>query len=242
MSNAKSFSGWALAFVLALGAGWLLWRRSRELALETQRLTRQQRALRSANARLKNESEQLRERAINDPLTGALNRRAFAAGLRELVDHLAHYDKPVHLIIFDLDHFKSINDRQGHLAGDQALKLVTGIVHEHLVSADLFGRFGGDEFLIACADHDADSATRLAETIRATVETAATGHTPPLPGLTLSLGVAQADAGTGYSADALLARADIALYEAKRRGRNRVVFADPAMASAHAPASASRHL
>ncbi len=232
----------ALALALAAAAGWLLWRRSHRLALETSRLARQHRVLQHVNSRLKNESEQLRERAINDPLTGALNRRAFAAGLRELVENLARYGRPVHLIIFDLDHFKQINDRLGHLAGDSALKLVTGIVHEHLVSADLFGRFGGDEFLIACADRDMASAEELAETIRAAVETAAPKHRPSLPGLTLSMGVAEANAGTGYSADDMLARADSALYQAKHRGRNCIVLAEDTMPNSRANALGGRHL
>lgn len=233
---------WALALLLVVGVWWLSWRRSRLLAQETRRLARQHRALQSANSRLQNESQQLRQRATNDPLTGVLNRQAFAAGLRELVEHLAHYDRPVSLIVFDLDHFKTINDRLGHLAGDSALKLVVGIVREHLVSADLFGRFGGDEFLIACADQTPASAALLAETIRAAVEAAAPVHSPALPGLTLSMGVAETDADTGYSADALFARADAALYEAKRRGRNRVVVADGTLAQAPAAAAAARHL
>lgn len=230
------------ALLLVVGAWWLLWRRSRVLALETQRLARQHRALQSVNSRLQNESQQLRQRATNDPLTGVLNRQAFSAGLRELVDHLAHYGRPISLIVFDLDHFKTINDRLGHLAGDSALKLVVGIVHQHLVSADLFGRFGGDEFLIACADQTPASAVQLAETIRAAVEAAAPAHSPALPGLTLSMGMAKADADTGYSADALFARADAALYEAKRRGRNRVVVADDTLRAMPDKAAAGRHL
>ena len=233
---------WALLtllVVLVIG-GWL-WRRSRRLAQETARLARQHRALQSIHHRLRNESEQLRQQATNDPLTGALNRQAFAGGLREMLEHLSHYAKPVHLIVLDLDHFKAINDRLGHLAGDRALKLVTGVVHEHLDSADLFGRFGGDEFLIASADHDAASAHALAEAIRVAVEAEALRQTPSLEGLTLSMGLAQADPDSGYSADALFARADAALYEAKRQGRNRVVVANP-QTPERLNAFAERHL
>lgn len=234
---------WAIpAFLLALGAAWLLWRRGDRLARESQRLARQQRVLQSANNRLQDESRQLRQQATNDPLTGVLNRQAFATGLRERIAHLSHYGRPLSLIVLDLDHFKSINDRLGHLAGDCALKLVAGTVHEHLVSDDLFGRFGGDEFLIACAERTPASATALADTIRTAVARAAPLHAPPLPGLTLSLGVATADATTGYSADALFARADAALYDAKNRGRNRVVFAHDALPPAACPEPGGRHL
>jgi len=236
------FGTWKLAFLIALGAWWILLRRSRRLTLETQRLSRQQRALQFANNRLQNESDQLRRQAIHDPLTGALNRQAFAQGLRELIDHRARYRKPVYLIIFDLDHFKEINDRFGHLAGDSALRLVTGIAHEHLDSTDVFGRFGGDEFLIACADGDLESAKALAETIRSAVLDAATRHEPPLPGLTLSMGVAGADVQFGYSADDLFARADAALYQAKHHGRNCVVVADGSFPATPTEGALARHL
>jgi diguanylate cyclase (GGDEF)-like protein len=139
------------------------------------------------------------------------------------MDHLGRFGRPLNLIVFDLDHFKAINDTRGHLAGDAALKLVVGIVREHLVSADLFGRFGGDEFLIACADQSLESCTQLADRIRAAVEHKAPMHGPPLPGLTLSMGIAESNAEAGYVPDELFARADAALYDAKRLGRNRVV-------------------
>ncbi|MGH8078190.1 MAG: GGDEF domain-containing protein, partial [Lysobacter sp.] len=155
---------------------------------------------------------------------------------------LSRFSRPVNLIVFDLDHFKEINDRQGHLVGDSALKLVVGIVREHLVSADLFGRFGGDEFLIACVDQSLPACASLAETIRAAVEAQAPRHDPPLPGLTVSMGIAQANTDAGYSAEVLFARADAALYEAKRRGRNAVVVADESVDALPECGVAHRHL
>lgn len=226
----------------ALGAGWVMWRRSRRLAEETQRLALQHRALRNLNHRLRNESDQLRRQAINDPLTGSLNRQAFAEEFRERVTHAAHYSLPVHLVILDLDHFKSINDRLGHLAGDSALKLIAGIVHEHLQSADLLGRFGGDEFLIASVERDTEQVRVLAESIRRAVEAAAGRHAPPLTGLTLSLGIAGMNNQGEDSADALFARADTALYEAKRAGRNRVVIASSEIPGSTSHVTPGRHL
>lgn len=240
-------SPWLPASLLAVLAlmmlGW--WRARRhghDLAEQARVLDREQRLLKSAHQTLKAQSERLREQSILDPLTGVLNRQAFATELREAIMHLSRFDRPLNLIVFDLDHFKSINDRQGHLAGDAALKLVVGIVREHLVSADLFGRFGGDEFLIACADQPLESCRALGERIRLAVETRASTHTPALPGLTLSMGLAQADAETGYLPDALFARADAALYEAKRLGRNRVVVADDTTPGLPADATQQRHL
>jgi diguanylate cyclase (GGDEF)-like protein len=240
-STAARTFGWLLALSLAVLAWWASARRSRRLADEAAALARQQRQLRNAHQQLQADSAQLRKLSIHDPLTGTLNRQAFATELRELIDQLSRYSRPLTLIVFDLDHFKQINDQQGHLAGDAALKLVVGIVREHLVSADLFGRFGGDEFLIACADQSPASCATLAETIRVAVETQAPAHDPPLPGLTLSIGLAQADASSGYDPDALFARADAALYAAKRRGRNCIVAADESLPSPDAQ-TLQRHL
>lgn len=193
---------------------------------ETERLSRQQRHLKSAHSHLKQKSEKLQQLSMHDPLTGTLNRLAFAAELRERIDHLAKYNQPLSLIVFDLDHFKTINDRHGHLIGDAALNLVAGVVREHLVSDDLFGRFGGDEFMIACAGQDVHTTATLAETLRTAVARRATEARPPIPGLTLSLGLAQADPASGYQPDELFARADAALYRAKQQGRNSVMVAE----------------
>ena len=233
---------WAIGLVVALAAWWLALARSRRLQAEKQALTQQQRRLRSEHVQLRAESEQLRQLAVNDPLTGTLNRLAFNGALRERLDYLAHFARPLDLIVFDLDHFKSINDRDGHLVGDAALRLVAGIVREHLDSDDLFGRFGGDEFLIACADQGTEAVARIAEAIRAGVERQAPAHAPPMPGLTLSMGIAQANRDAGYDADDLFARADAALYRAKREGRNRVVLATADMRIPDDALTAHRHL
>jgi diguanylate cyclase (GGDEF)-like protein len=240
-AEAASWMSWGVvALILLLLSGW--WaarRRGRLLAEEAEQLSRQQTRLSVAHHQLKLQSAQLREQAIQDPLTGVLNRAAFASEFRDLAERAATGGRLLNLVVFDLDHFKAINDRQGHLVGDAALKLVVGIVREHLVSADLFGRFGGDEFLIACADQPLPFCRDLAERIRTAVETRAREHRPALTGLTLSMGIAQADADSGYAADALFARADAALYEAKRQGRNRVVVAD---ASLPQTPTSDRHL
>ena len=225
--SARSLS-WLLLPILAvvLCAWWISLRRSRALAREAAHLSRQQRVLESAHRNLKERSQQLRQLSTQDPLTGVLNRLAFGTELRERLDHLARYNQPLNLVMFDLDHFKAINDKLGHSTGDRALTLVAGIVREHLVSDDLFGRFGGDEFMIACAGQSLDATAEIATAIRAAVAERASLADPPLPGLSLSMGVAQANAENGYAAETLFERADAALYEAKQRGRNNVVVAD----------------
>jgi diguanylate cyclase (GGDEF)-like protein len=219
---------WVWVIVVALPIALLLLtltvRKTVRLAEETRRLANDQRKLQSAHRFLQNESEHLRHLSINDPLTGVLNRRAFADELRALMDHLSKFKRPLNLMVFDLDHFKSINDQLGHLAGDIALKLVAGVVRKHLNSDDLFGRFGGDEFLIACADRSLDESALLADAIRRAVVEESTLCNPPLPGLSLSIGVARAAPESGYNIDALFQRADTALYSAKHGGRNRVVL------------------
>jgi diguanylate cyclase (GGDEF)-like protein len=125
-------------------------------------------------------------------------------------------------LVFDLDNFKAINDQHGHLAGDEALRLVTGIARGKLRSDDLLGRFGGDEYLVACEGLDLASAEALAEQMRFDVVWRAPEHQPPMPGLSISVGVAIADPARGYDPESLFQRADTALYRAKRGGRNQV--------------------
>ncbi len=227
--------------VLLVLFGWSV-RKQARLAGEREQMERQQRVLEVQQRNLRVASEQLRHQATNDPLTGILNRRAFADELRKLLDHLSRFGRPLDLIVFDCDHFKQINDQMGHLAGDTALKLVAGVVHQHLNSDDLFGRFGGDEFLIACADRAPGETAAIAETIRKAVLVAAKGATPPLTGLSLSLGIARATRDAGYHLEDLFAHADTALYAAKRGGRNRVVVASEELPPPPAAETVTRQL
>ncbi|WP_462116254.1 GGDEF domain-containing protein [Lysobacter xanthus] len=238
----RSLLPWVLVLLGVFGAGLLAQARSRRLQDEAQRLSQRERRLQTAHVQLRAESEQLRQLAINDPLTGTFNRLAFNQALRERLEYLARFGRPLDLVVFDLDHFKAINDREGHLAGDAALRFVAGVVREHLDSDDLFGRFGGDEFLIACADQGTEAVASIAEAIRRAVETRAPGLSPPLPGLSLSMGIAQANTTHGYDADDLFARADAALYRAKREGRNRVMVSDGDVPASDESLALHRHL
>lgn len=231
-----------IASIILFFGWWYSNKRTAHLVNETERLARNQRQLQSAHQHLKQHSEQLRELSIHDPLTGTLNRQAFAQDFRKSLDHLAKFSRTMNLIVFDLDHFKSINDKQGHLAGDNALKLVVGIVRQHLVSEDLFSRFGGDEFVIACADQPIQATYALAEKIRASVELEANAAQPALTGLSLSMGISQANPDLGYDADSLFERADKALYAAKHRGRNQVIVCDDSLPELPDSESTRRHI
>jgi diguanylate cyclase (GGDEF)-like protein len=216
---------WAAGLVLiGVGLGIL---RMRRLRAEGDSMRRAQADLASAHAELQDHSAQLAQQVSIDPLTGVLTRRAFTAELAALLDLARAASEPVSLAVFDLDHFKQVNDRHGHLTGDAALRLLVGLVREQLDSEDLLGRFGGDEFLLASRVPVRDM-QGLAERIRAAVEERSRAPDSGLPPLSISLGLAEAGPGEGYDAEALFHRADTALYAAKAGGRNRVEIAQPA--------------
>ena len=230
-SVSQHWPWWLAALCLILlGAWWQSSRRAAHLHGQAETLARQQRFLKTAHQSLKTQTEQFKKMAVQDALTGTMNRQAFASELDGLLHHAVQFGKPVALFVFDLDHFKGINDRHGHLAGDAALKLVAGIVREKLQSEDLFGRFGGDEFLIGCFGLDRDRAYQVGERIRAAVVERAKEQTaPPMPDLSISMGIAHATPASGYQMEALFARSDTALYAAKRAGRNKVMLEDESL-------------
>lgn len=160
----------------------------------------------------------LRKLSDADPLTGIYNRRKVMEELEKEINRSRRYGHPLSILMLDIDHFKGINDRFGHTAGDAVLTGFTETVAARLRPTDVFGRWGGEEFLIILSETDLQGAYRLAERIRESVE----GHTY-LPELrvTASIGVA-AMGGELTCKDDLVNAADEALYCAKENGRNRV--------------------
>jgi diguanylate cyclase (GGDEF)-like protein len=165
-----------------------------------------------------------RERVLGrtDHLTGAFNRRHFFDLAGHAVAVARRYQQPLSVVLFDLDHFKNINDSAGHDAGDEALRRVAGIVREHLREADLFARYGGEEFILLLPRTNLDQATIVAERVRTAI--AARAGLPGLP-ITISCGVS-ALTGRADPLDSMVRRADDALYRAKQQGRNRTVVAE----------------
>ena len=161
--------------------------------------------------------------ASTDPLTGMFNRRGFAEASSRLIDREARAGRPVTALIFDIDHFKSINDRFGHAAGDEVLKLFSIVVINTLRLSDLSGRVGGEEFaaLLPCSLEEGVIAAERVRT--AFANSGIVVETGPVD-TTVSIGVAGGPAGTEL--EVLLAAADTALYQAKRTGRNRVEAAE----------------
>jgi diguanylate cyclase (GGDEF)-like protein len=171
------------------------------------------------NARIFKETQ---EQAITDVLTGTYNRRGlFQIGDFEFT-RARRINRPFSLLIFDIDHFKRVNDGYGHLAGDQILRGIAECCRIHLRSVDVLCRYGGEEFVVFLPETTADVAQVVAERLRRTVmETPFPTDAVPL-NITISIGAAQANERDTLKT--LIERADQALYEAKRSGRNRVVL------------------
>ena len=160
-----------------------------------------------------------------DPLTGVCNRRTMDEALDQLFALKNRYDTTFSLAILDIDHFKRVNDEQGHLAGDYVLQNVARLLDETVRETDILTRYGGEEFVVLMPHTDFDGACYFAERMRASVEA-------KLP-VTVSIGVAAAVGGE--SSDLLMHRADEALYAAKSAGRNRVFTHDGSTVDAYAP-------
>ncbi len=168
-----------------------------------------------------------RTAASTDPLTGLLNRRAFLEGARALVVASKKSKKPVSILMFDLDRFKSINDTHGHATGDEALRVFAKSVRNSMRLDDVIGRLGGEEFA-AIVDTDADNTRRIAERVRKGFERDGVVIAGHAIGSTVSIGTATGFADLNVDAiEKLIARADSALYAAKTGGRNRVEAAAP---------------
>jgi len=174
-------------------------------------------------------AQRLLELATRDALTGLFNRRHFfELGQREF-DRARRASKPCSLLLFDIDHFKSVNDTYGHAAGDDVIRGIAEIARDITRRTDVTARVGGEEFVIMLPDTSADAASVVGEKLRMAIEMGRYGARD-LPA-TVSLGIAEAVPGDVNISDTL-ARADEALYRAKREGRNRLVQAEGASAAA----------
>jgi diguanylate cyclase (GGDEF)-like protein len=167
--------------------------------------------------------EELYRMAIIDALTGLYNKRYLLDYLRRELDRAARYSRPLALILFDIDHFKAINDTMGHLAGDLTLRELASRLKSEICNDDLLARYGGEEFVAVLTEADQAAAAEVAEKLRRTVEGlpfAFEGRPYPV---TISLGVASIQGNEVPNPQELIQRADERLYQAKRGGRNRVV-------------------
>ncbi|MBT4518440.1 MAG: GGDEF domain-containing protein [Halieaceae bacterium] len=170
--------------------------------------------------RSRNHAQLMLEHATTDELTGLSNRRAILRFGSNEWERSERFNRPFTCLIFDIDHFKSINDTWGHAAGDQVLKILSATLLTTLRTTDALGRFGGEEFLLFATETEPYQAGVLAERIRQKVEATVYMDIPELK-VTVSIGIAQKKSES--SLDQLIHHADQALYAAKEGGRNQII-------------------
>ena len=204
---------------------------------QTDELGRIATSLNTAIQRMRNDREQIERLATTDALTGLTNRRAFSDTLTVEVARARRYGFKMSLLLFDIDHFKKVNDQHGHGVGDIVLSRVGKLVLSQIRTSDIAARWGGEEFVIALPHVGLDGAAVVAARIRiACQDMEITTEKGKLVPTTVSIGVAEL--GPGDTLESLAERADHAMYAAKRQGRNRVLINDGALVSM--PPQASR--
>jgi two-component system cell cycle response regulator len=184
-------------------------------------------------AALMDESQRL---ATTDPLTGLSNRRALLSALQVEIAHARRHGSPLSFCLMDVDHFKSVNDTHGHAAGDQVLAAIGGLLRRSLRTPDIPARWGGEEFVVVLKQTDGAGAVVAAERIRKAVEALVIDSGGKRIPVTASIGVAEFKADD--SVEALIDRADNAMYRAKTAGRNRVEKSQNAAPDAALPTTA----
>jgi diguanylate cyclase (GGDEF)-like protein len=160
---------------------------------------------------------------LNDPLTNIPNRRCLLQVLERELLHVGLYLRPLALVLFDIDHFKAVNDRFGHLGGDFTLHELAISIGGMIPQKGLFARYGGEEFAVVLPEADLEIGLNVAERLRAQVANQTFHYDGTSFSMTVSLGVTTTAGNQFFTADEFLYRADANLYQAKRTGRNRVV-------------------
>ena len=218
----------ALLLVLVNVTGYLASRRINRLQREQFSLLLDERAI---NRQLMYESnqrklleEQLRHMAQTDELTGLHNRRHFLELTSREMQHSLRRNKPLALCMIDVDNFKSINDQYGHAAGDTVLKEIARLCQKDLRGTDILARFGGEEFVLALPGASPERALEVTERLRSRVEEFQFEGSMAFLKLTITAGIAELERGED-SLDPALSRADRALYQGKKQGKNSVILA-----------------
>jgi len=188
------------------------------------RLKRERDLLQESAEELRRRAEAASEMSMTDALTGLLNRYGLRRALQRELSEARRYTRPLSCLLLDIDFFKVINDTHGHAAGDAALMQAARVLTESVRGSDVVCRYGGEEFLVLAPETDARGANSLAEKIRLAVSSRLFGDGARAFALTLSAGVAELR--PGESGNDMIARADLALYQAKQRGRDRVEAAE----------------
>ena len=205
---------WVCSAIVFLGLE--RWRLRCNLREIEQRATQ----LRTANKSLYQKNLIFEELAYKDALTGTRNRNAVDCWLHDVLEYARENNQPFSVIYLDIDHFKSINDSFGHQKGDEVLKEFAHILNQRIRKTDVFVRWGGEEFIIFCPGTALAGARELSELLRTIVQ-----NYPWSDDLAITCSIGVAELRTDESFEALVERADTALYKAKRLGRNQVQIA-----------------
>lgn len=190
------------------------------LKAENQSLRRQYDQIRNLNQELEKNNQELQQLASYDPLSGLLNRRTLFWRLEVEIERSLRLNLPLTGIMADIDHFKRINDNYGHQCGDAAIREIGAILKRTLRKYDYAGRYGGEEFFVIFPNTNLERALTIAERFRREIEETRFPCLRETPKLTISIGIAQFR--PGEVPDDWVARADVAMYRAKQRGRNQI--------------------
>ena len=184
--------------------------------------------------RVHRDEQEMRSLASYDSLTGLLSRHAFFDTSTNYVSLARREKNSFSVLIIDLDHFKQINDRYGHPAGDAVLKLFADVVNSVARRSDIIGRLGGEEFAVVLPSTTAAEATEFSERLHQAINKAVLKYNDHAIRYTASIGLTEFDPESEDSIDDLLARADLALYQAKQSGRNQTATFNPQLTQAAA--------
>lgn len=175
----------------------------------------------SMNKQMATQLEEIKRLSITDTLTGLYNRRKFIEELEKEMNRRKRFKNTFSIIMFDIDHFKHVNDSYGHDIGDIILQELSVLVGDRLRTVDTFTRWGGEEFMILVSGSGKKNTLAVAEDIRHRIEN---NVFTVVPGITCSFGVYACDHGDEVDIDDIIKQVDLALYEAKENGRNCVVL------------------
>ena len=198
--------------------------RDNSLSEQLDALVEKVKVMESASEDAEQRIEEQRQKALRDVLTQLPNREAYQQRLEQEFERWQRYDRPLTMVICDIDHFKRINDNYGHLAGDKVLRIIAKSLRKRLRKTDFIARVGGEEFVILMPETELQQALKVAEGVREAIASCPFHFKEQPVSITLSFGISVFS--DGDLPDQVFARADKALYEAKDKGRNRCVMAE----------------
>jgi diguanylate cyclase (GGDEF)-like protein len=166
----------------------------------------------------------LRQQVSRDSMTNLNNHQRFRELLEQEISRAHRYNHPLSVIFADIDHFKTVNDTYGHLAGDRVIKIVAGCLKKELRESDHLARYGGEEFAVILPETDKDDAWLAAERLRKAIDSLRIAHEDGFIHVTMSFGIALLKPNEEISLDELISKADSVLYNAKSQGRNQCSF------------------